>query len=43
VLLDPIIGGQDATEAFFSLHRYEILEKPQYQRLQIGTIDRENQ
>ena len=34
-------GGQDATEAFFSLHRYEILEKPQYQRLQIGFIDGE--
>lgn len=36
---DP--AGQDATEAFFSLHRYEILEKPQYQRLQIGIIDGE--
>ena len=36
---DP--GGHDATEAFFSLHRYEILEKPQYQRLQIGVIDGE--
>jgi hypothetical protein len=36
---DP--AGQDATEAFFSLHRYEILEKPQYQRLQIGLIDGE--
>ena len=34
-------AGQDATEAFFSLHRYEILEKPQYQRLQIGLIDGE--
>jgi len=34
-------AGQDATEAFFSLHRYEILEKPQYQRLQIGVIDGE--
>ena len=36
---DP--AGQDATEAFFGLHRYEILEKPQYQRLQIGVIDGE--
>jgi hypothetical protein len=34
-------AGQDATEAFFSLHRYEVLQKPQYQRLQIGTIEGE--
>lgn len=34
-------AGLDATEAFFSLHRYEVLEKPQYQRLQIGTIQGE--
>jgi hypothetical protein len=33
-----IAVGQDATEAFFSLHRYEVLLKPQYARLQIGTI-----
>ncbi|KDR76302.1 hypothetical protein GALMADRAFT_225991 [Galerina marginata CBS 339.88] len=38
VLLDPEIAGQDATEAFFSLHRYEVLEKPQYQRLRIGLV-----
>jgi cytochrome b involved in lipid metabolism len=31
-------AGQDATEAFFGLHRYEVLERPQYQRLQIGVI-----
>jgi hypothetical protein len=31
-------AGQDATEAFYGLHRHEILEKPQYQRLQIGTL-----
>jgi hypothetical protein len=31
-------AGQDATDAFFGLHRYEILEKPQYQRLQIGLV-----
>jgi hypothetical protein len=35
------IAGKDATEAFFSLHRYEVLEKPQYQRLQIGVINGE--
>lgn len=34
-------AGQDATEAFFGLHRYEVLEKPQYQRLIIGTIEGE--
>jgi hypothetical protein len=34
----PIPAGQDATEAFYSLHRHEVLEKPQYQRLQIGII-----
>ncbi|KAH9481453.1 Acyl-CoA dehydrogenase apdG [Psilocybe cubensis] len=41
VLLDPEIAGQDATEAFFSLHRYEVLQRPQYQRLRIGQIDGE--
>lgn len=33
-----VVAGQDATEIFFSLHRYEVLQKPQYKRLQIGTI-----
>ncbi|CAE6414776.1 unnamed protein product [Rhizoctonia solani] len=42
VLLDEEIAGQDATEAFFSLHRQEVLAKPQYQRLQIGTIQGES-
>jgi hypothetical protein len=32
------LAGQDATEAFFGLHRYEVLERPQYQRLQVGVI-----
>lgn len=32
------IAGKDATEAFYSLHRQEVLLKPQYARLQIGTI-----
>ncbi|KAF8273260.1 acyl-CoA dehydrogenase NM domain-like protein [Lactarius quietus] len=41
VLLDDDIAGQDATEAFYSLHRHEVLERPQYQRLQIGYIDGE--
>ncbi|EPQ54036.1 acyl-CoA dehydrogenase NM domain-like protein [Gloeophyllum trabeum ATCC 11539] len=38
VLTDPEIAGQDATEAFYGLHRHEVLERPQYARLQIGTI-----
>jgi len=32
-------AGQDATELFFGLHRQEILYRPQYARLQIGTIE----
>lgn len=35
------IAGQDATEQFFGLHRYEVLERPQYARLQIGVIEGE--
>ena len=35
------LAGQDATEAFYGLHRHEVLERPQYQRLQIGYIDGE--
>lgn len=31
-------AGEDATEAFYSLHRNEILEKPQFARLQIGVV-----
>ncbi len=31
-------AGQDATQAFFGLHRHEVLLRPQYARLQIGTI-----
>ncbi|TFK45377.1 acyl-CoA dehydrogenase NM domain-like protein [Heliocybe sulcata] len=38
VLTDPEIAGQDATDAFYGLHRHEVLERPQYARLQVGTI-----
>ncbi len=31
-------AGQDATEAFYGLHRHEVILKPQYQRLQIGVL-----
>ncbi|KAJ7650361.1 peroxisomal acyl-CoA-dehydrogenase [Roridomyces roridus] len=42
VLLDEEVAGQDATEAFYGLHRSEVLERPQYQRLQIGVIQGES-
>ena len=32
------IAGKDATKAFYSLHRQEILQRPQYACLQIGVI-----
>lgn len=35
------IAGQDATEAFYGLHRQEVLAKPQYTRLQIGVVEGE--
>lgn len=38
VFLTEDIAGEDATEAFYGLHRHEVLERPQYARLQIGTI-----
>ncbi|KAF8656816.1 hypothetical protein AX16_002365 [Volvariella volvacea WC 439] len=38
VLLDEEIAGKDATEAFFGLHRLEVLQRPQYSRLQLGII-----
>ncbi|KAF5364376.1 hypothetical protein D9756_000893 [Leucocoprinus leucothites] len=43
VLLAESIAGQDATQAFFGLHRHEILLKPQYKRLHIGTIGGEEE
>ncbi|CAL1716561.1 unnamed protein product [Somion occarium] len=41
VFLEESIPGQDATDAFFGLHRYEVLERPQYKRLQVGLIEGE--
>ncbi|ODO03361.1 acyl-CoA dehydrogenase [Cryptococcus wingfieldii CBS 7118] len=39
VLLDgDVVAGKDATTVFFSLHRQEVLLKPQYQRLIIGRV-----
>ncbi|TFK72936.1 peroxisomal acyl-CoA-dehydrogenase [Pluteus cervinus] len=38
---DPDILGKDATEAFYGLHRHEVLLKPQYKRLQIGVVENE--
>ena len=33
-----LLAGQDVTEAFYALHRHEVLQRPQYARLQIGII-----
>ncbi|KIJ67085.1 hypothetical protein HYDPIDRAFT_26487 [Hydnomerulius pinastri MD-312] len=41
VFLEDDIPGQDATEVFYSLHRHEVLKRPQYARLQIGAIEGE--
>ncbi|PVF92887.1 acyl-CoA dehydrogenase NM domain-like protein [Serendipita vermifera] len=38
VLLDPKIAGRDATTAFFSLHRAEVLQRPVYKRLIVGKL-----
>ncbi len=38
VTSDHRTAGQDATEAFYSLHLTEVLERPQYKRLQIGVV-----
>lgn len=38
VLLDDDVAGKDATNAFFGLHRHEVLLTPRYARLQIGTV-----
>ncbi|KAF8340591.1 acyl-CoA dehydrogenase/oxidase [Cantharellus anzutake] len=43
VLVDSDVAGQDATDVFFGLHRHEVLLKPQYARLQIGTIKGEEE
>jgi len=34
-------AGKDATEAFYGLHRHDVITRPQYARLQIGTIEGE--
>lgn len=38
VIHSLFLEGADATEAFYGLHRHEVLEKPQYRRLIIGLI-----
>jgi hypothetical protein len=43
ISVDPNQAGKDATEAFFSLHRYEVLERPQFKRLVIGSITGQQQ
>ncbi|KAH7105278.1 acyl-CoA dehydrogenase NM domain-like protein [Auriculariales sp. MPI-PUGE-AT-0066] len=39
VLTTPNIAGKDATEAFFALHRKDVLDKPMYKRLVVGAIE----
>ncbi|KAJ3798294.1 acyl-CoA dehydrogenase/oxidase [Lentinula aff. detonsa] len=39
VLYAEGVAGRDATDAFFGLHRHEVLLRPQYARLQIGVIE----
>ncbi|KAI6115601.1 acyl-CoA dehydrogenase/oxidase [Pisolithus croceorrhizus] len=38
VLVDEEVAGKDATDTFYGLHRHEVLERPQYKRLQVGTV-----
>jgi hypothetical protein len=33
------LAGKDVTSVFFQLHRADVLEKPAYKRLIIGTIE----
>lgn len=37
-MLNELLAGKDATQVFFGLHRHEVLVRPQYRRLQIGTV-----
>lgn len=37
------IAGKEATDIFFGLHRYEVLQRPQYSRLAIGVVQGEKQ
>ncbi|KAG6831810.1 hypothetical protein H0H92_007487 [Tricholoma furcatifolium] len=41
VLVDEEVAGKDATNIFYSLHRSEVLRKPQYARLKIGRVRRD--
>lgn len=38
VLYAEPVAGKDATQPFFGLHRHEVLLRPQFARLQIGTV-----
>ncbi|KAH9481447.1 Acyl-CoA dehydrogenase apdG [Psilocybe cubensis] len=41
VLVDDEIAGKDATEAFYGLHKHEVILRPQYARLQVGVVEGE--
>ena len=36
--MHDLTAGKDATEAFYGLHRHDVITRPQYARLQIGVI-----
>lgn len=42
LILYLIKAGQDVTEQFYGLHRHDVLLRPQYARLQIGTVKDES-
>ena len=37
------LAGKDATTVFYGLHRSEVLQRPQYQKLKIGQIEGQSQ
>ncbi|PPQ81077.1 hypothetical protein CVT25_014540 [Psilocybe cyanescens] len=43
VIYAESVAGKDATQVFFGLHRHEVLLRPQYARLQIGTVQGETE
>ena len=38
-----VTAGKDATRTFYSLHRSEVLQRPQYACLKVGMINAEDQ
>ncbi|TDL14740.1 acyl-CoA dehydrogenase NM domain-like protein [Rickenella mellea] len=42
ILLSSSVAGKDSSQAFFSLHRAELLDDSRYSRLQVGVLDDEH-